>query len=125
MPVPDYLFVPSGEDWPKDEEGNPRWIGMDQVPHHVMSIEIPGSDEHLGPYERPGYMQHQEALPSPRRIRTATYDEPHLTAAPKRAQARAPVGPKWKFVWITEGAVILLELSVLFGLKVLPWLIAR
>ena len=70
----DYLFQPddaSYSDWPKDENGNPKWIPL-------------GS-----------------------------------TAEPKKK----PIGPKWKAVWLTEAAVVLLLVSMIFGMKVLPWLI--
>lgn len=36
-----------------------------------------------------------------------------------------PVGPIWKAVWWTEGAVIILLVSILIGMKVLPWIINR
>ena len=67
----DYLFQGSPDGWPKDADGNPKWIPL-------------GS-----------------------------------TAEPQKK----PVGPKWKAIWITEAAVVLLLVSMIFGMKVLPWLI--
>jgi hypothetical protein len=46
-----------------------------------------------------------------------------LRSNPRSVEYRAPVSPKWKFVWIIEGAVILLLVSVIVGGMVVPWLI--
>jgi hypothetical protein len=35
-----YLFRPDGDRWPKDDQGEHAWVGMDQIPHNVFSVEV-------------------------------------------------------------------------------------
>jgi hypothetical protein len=54
--------------------------------------------------------------------RRALVEEPQMAIL---EPLRSPVGPILKAVLWTEGAVILLLVSILTGLKVLPWLMYR
>jgi hypothetical protein len=35
-----YLFRSDGDRWPKDDQGEHAWVGMDQIPHNVFSVEV-------------------------------------------------------------------------------------